>query len=125
MLEVFGTNPGINTQNTRQNLTKPRPKSVEEMVLERGVGGVIRSLLKNCSTAIYDVSAGCFVLLWSLQKTLRFFFEFLTRAMTDSRPVMDTLRSLIPIFILHSPDKAFPLFFDFVYGKLNAAISGK
>uniref|UniRef100_A0A1I7RNY6 Proteasome activator complex subunit 4 n=1 Tax=Bursaphelenchus xylophilus TaxID=6326 RepID=A0A1I7RNY6_BURXY len=110
MLEVFGNNPGVNAHNTRLNLTKPRQKSVEEMVLERGIGGVIRSLLKNCSVAIYE-------------KTLNFFYGFLTRTLADSRPVMDTLRSLIPIFILHSPDRAFPLFFDFTFNKLKLAIT--
>lgn len=57
MLEVFGNNPGLNPQHgTRQNLTKLKQKSVEEMVLEKGIGGVIRSLLKNCSSQIYMVS---------------------------------------------------------------------
>ena len=60
MIEVFGTNPAAqNTNNRRHNLTRTGRISAEEVVMERGVVGVIRGLLKNCSGAVYDVSGAC------------------------------------------------------------------
>lgn len=55
MIDTFGSNPSLNSHNTRQNLTKPRQKNMEELVMEHGIVTLMRSLLKHCSTAIYDV----------------------------------------------------------------------
>jgi proteasome activator subunit 4 len=52
MIEIFGTNPA---NNTRANLTKLTRKNIEEVVMERGIVAIIKTLLKNCSSEIYNV----------------------------------------------------------------------
>lgn len=43
--------------------------------------------------------------------------------MTDSKPVLDTLKALIPVFILNYPERSFSVLFDYVYGKLMPLIT--
>ncbi|KAI6213761.1 hypothetical protein M3Y94_00189800 [Aphelenchoides besseyi] len=111
MMEIFGQNAATATNhNRRHNLTRTGRVNAEEVVMERGVVGVIRALLKNCSAAIYD-------------RVLNHYYGILTTTVCDSRSILTTLASLLPVFIINNPDKAFPLLFDFVYGRLKDAIT--
>lgn len=51
MVELFDSNPS----NTRQNLTKLSRKNVEEILMEKGIIGIVKTLLKKCSPEIYMV----------------------------------------------------------------------
>lgn len=120
MMDVFGTNPN----HTRQNLTKISKKNVEEAILERGIVSVIKTLLKHCSLEIYNVRFFILLTQPQFQKAFTFYFDCLQRSMTDSKPVLDTMKSLFPVFIHNFPDQSFPTLFDYVFTKLELLLTG-
>jgi hypothetical protein len=91
-------------------LTKISKKNVEETILERGIVSVIKTLLKHCSLEIY-------------KKAFTFYFDCLQGAMTDSKPVLDTMKSLFPVFIHNFPEQSFPTLFDYVFTKLQSLLT--
>lgn len=54
MIEMVGNSASL-VSGERQTLTKAKAKSMEEMVIEKGVLTVVKALVRNCSTSMYKV----------------------------------------------------------------------
>lgn len=56
MIEMLGNSSQLPHHGGRHNLTKLKAKSMEEVVIEKGVLTVFKALIRNCNSAIYEVS---------------------------------------------------------------------
>uniref|UniRef100_A0A915D7Y9 Proteasome activator Blm10 mid region domain-containing protein n=1 Tax=Ditylenchus dipsaci TaxID=166011 RepID=A0A915D7Y9_9BILA len=110
IIEMLGNSAQTSHTGDRQNLTKLRAKSMEEIVLERGVLTVFKALIRNCNSAVYE-------------KVVESFKDFLKQSMFDSKPAMDTITRMTTILVSNKPAYAFPVFFKFASEKLEAHLS--
>jgi len=97
----------------RPHSAKARARSAEEVVIERGVLTVYKALARNCSSQVYD-------------RLLTQFMDLLREhQFVDSRPAMDTCGRIASILISYNMEKAFPLIFNFLSGKLKRLLTAE
>lgn len=105
VIETYGS--VFNPANTRQfSMEHSVQKSTEELLSERGLYVIFRSLTKNCSTQIY-------------KQALHSFFDFMKDTVFDSRTAMDSICRIASIFVNVNPRYAFPIFFNYAWENLQ------
>ncbi|CAK5017318.1 unnamed protein product [Meloidogyne enterolobii] len=92
----------------RQDLTstKSAGKNMEEMVMEKGVLLVFRSLVRNCSSAFYN-------------HITEQFFNFVNEHLFNSKPAMDAITKMAGSIVGNHPEVQFPRFFNFAVKKFE------
>ncbi|KAI1720671.1 proteasome-substrate-size regulator, mid region domain-containing protein [Ditylenchus destructor] len=110
MIEMLGNSSQLPHHGGRHNLTKLKAKSMEEVVIEKGVLTVFKALIRNCNSAIYE-------------RLTDEFFSFLKGNMYESKPAMDLLTRMTTSVVAIKPRYAFPIFFNFVSDKFFAHIA--
>jgi proteasome activator subunit 4 len=105
VIETYGS--VFNPANTRQfSMEHSVQKSTEELLSERGLYVIFRSLTKNCSTQIY-------------KQALHSFFDFMKDTVFDSRTAMDSICRVASIFVNVNPRYAFPIFLNYAWENLK------
>ncbi|KAL7079669.1 hypothetical protein ACQ4LE_001115 [Meloidogyne hapla] len=86
----------------RQDLasTKSAGKNMEELVIEKGVLLVFRSLVRNCSSSFYN-------------HITEQFFNFVNEHLFNSKPAMDAITKMAGSIVGNNPQVQFPRFFNF------------
>uniref|UniRef100_A0A7E4VS87 Proteasome activator complex subunit 4 n=1 Tax=Panagrellus redivivus TaxID=6233 RepID=A0A7E4VS87_PANRE len=110
VIESYGSACNPATMETQFSMQHVISKSTEESISERGLYLVIRSLTRNCSTAIF-------------KRTVQAFYDFIDGTIFDSRTAMDSVLQIMRCFINADPDYAFPIFFKYASDQLNRIIT--